>query len=196
MERYPNHRASESDPAFFGNVRIALMLVGTLWAVFLADRAVPLDFRAYGLRPRNPDALVGVVLSPFLHGNLRHLAGNSGALFVLLLLSLGYSRRLTVGALLVILFAGGGAVWLFGAPRTVHIGASGIIFGLLGFLLFLGIFRRRWTSLMLSAAVGILYGGMLFSLFRFQPGISFAGHLFGFLAGVLAAWLLRSARRV
>lgn len=170
-------------------------MVAVLWAVFLVDRMVPLDFRAFGLRPRNTDALSGVVLSPFLHGNFQHLLGNSGALFVLLMLSLSLGRRLTFAALLIILLAGGGAVWLFGAPNTIHIGASGIIFGLLGFLLFLGIFQRRWTSLMLSAAVGVVYGGMLFSLFRYQPGVSFSGHLFGFLAGVLAAWVLRAAGR-
>ncbi len=176
-------------------MRIALGLVGLLWLIFLVDWMTPMDLRVFGLRPRNPDALTGIVLSPFLHGNLRHIMGNSGALFVLLLLSLSLSRRLTLIALLVILFVGGGLVWVFASPNTIHIGASGVIFGLLGFLLFLGVFQRRWTSLMLSIGVGLVYGGMLFSLFRFQRGVSFSGHLFGFLSGVLAAWLLRKGER-
>lgn len=191
----PPERRGDSDPAVFRNARVALGLVGLIWAVFLIDQMVALDFRAFGLRPRDTDALSGIVLSPFLHGNLRHIAGNTGALFVLLLLSLSLSRRLTIAALVIILFAGGGAVWLFGAPNTIHIGASGIIFGLLGFLLFFGLFQREWTSLLLSIGVGVVYGGLLFSLFRFQRGISFSGHLFGFLSGVLAAWLLRKGGR-
>lgn len=195
MTQYPENRRRDSDPAVFQNARIALGLVAALWAVFVADYFLPMDLRAFGLRPRNPDALGGIVLSPFLHGNLRHIMGNSGALFVLLLLSLSLSRRLTLIALIIILLVGGGFVWLFAAPNTIHIGASGVIFGLLGFLLFLGIFQRRWASLLLSVAVGLIYGGMLFSLFRFQRGVSFSGHLFGFLSGVLAAWMLRKGGR-
>jgi membrane associated rhomboid family serine protease len=192
---YPDNRRRDSDPAVWENARLALGLVALLWLIFVVDYFLPADLRAFGLRPRNPDALSGIVLSPFLHGNLRHIMGNSGALFVLLLLSLSLGRRLTLIALIIILLVGGGLVWLFAAPNTIHIGASGVIFGLLGFLLFLGVFQRRWTSLLLSVAVGLVYGGMLFSLFRFQRGVSFSGHLFGFLSGVLAAWLLRKGGR-
>jgi membrane associated rhomboid family serine protease len=195
LNRQPDAWKRDSDPEIFRNLRIALGLVGLLWLVFFVDWMAPMDLRAFGLRPRNPDALGGIVLSPFLHGNLRHIMGNSGALFVLLLLSLSLGRRLTLVALIIILLVGGGFVWLFAAPNTIHIGASGVIFGLLGFLLFLGVFQRRWTSLMLSVVVGLIYGGMLFSLFRFQRGVSFSGHLFGFLSGVLAAWLLRKGGR-
>ena len=76
----------------------------------------------------------------------------------------------------------------FGTANTIHIGASGLIFGLIGFLLFSGIFRREWTALFVSLAIGFFYGGALLSLLSVVPGISWSGHFFGFLAGVMAAW--------
>ena len=111
-------------------------------------------------------------------------------LFVLLVVSLSFSRKLTIMAILVISLVGGGLVWLFGGSNTVHIGASGIIFGLIGFLTFIGIFRREWKALLFSLAVFFFYGGTLLSLLRYVPGTSWTGHFFGFLSGALAAsWL-------
>jgi membrane associated rhomboid family serine protease len=91
-------------------------------------------------------------------------------------------------AILIITLLGGGLVWVFGTANTIHIGASGLIFGLIGFLLFSGIFRREWTALFVSLAIGFFYGGALLSLLSVVPGISWSGHFFGFLAGVMAAW--------
>jgi membrane associated rhomboid family serine protease len=177
------------------NLQTALATVAILWLVFFINLALPMDLRLYGLRPRHLDSLVGIILTPFLHVDLRHLIANSGALFVLLTVSLSFSRKLTFRALWIIILAGGGLVWLLGKSGTIHIGASGIIFGLIGFLISLGIFRRDWKALIISLVVLLLYGGALQSLFIYVPGISWTGHLFGFLAGVLAAWWMRAARK-
>ena len=168
-------------------MKIALGAVGILWAVYLFDMVLPIDLRAYGLRPRSMTGLWGIAFSPFLHLDLRHLAANTGALFILLTVSLAFNRKLTIIALLIIVLAGGGFVWAFGKSNTVHIGASGIIFGLIGFLMFIGIFRREWVALLFSVAILFSYGGSLLSLLVYQEGISWSGHFFGFLSGVMAA---------
>ena len=170
------------------NLEIALIAVAILWIVHLLNIVIPIEFRFYGIRPRSLEGLRGIVFSPFLHGGFGHLIANTGALFVLLTASMSFYRKLTLRALLIIQVLGGGLVWLFGSGNSVHIGASGIIFGLIGFLMFIGFFRREWRALIISIAVVLFYGGALFSLLTWMPGISWSGHFFGFLAGVLAAW--------
>ncbi len=169
------------------NLQLTLVIVSVLWLVYFIDFVAPVDLRLYGLRPRYLEGLWGILFSPFLHGNLNHLIANTGALFVLLLISLSFSRKLTAIAIAVIAIAGGGLVWVFGNPYAVHIGSSGIIFGLLGFLLFIGIFRREKIALVVSLGIFILYGGALWSLLHRLPGISWESHFFGFLTGSLVA---------
>ena len=174
------------------NLQLSMVIVSVPWLVYFINFIVPVDLRHYGLRPRHLEGLWGILFSPFLHGNLNHLIANTGALFVLLLVSLSFSRMLTAIAVSVVVFLGGVLVWIFGKPDTIHIGSSGIIFGLLGFLLFIGIFRREKIALVVSLAIFILYGGALLSLFYHLPGISWASHFFGFLTGTLAAsWTSR-----
>lgn len=176
------------------NLQLASVTVSLPWLVYFIDRIFPVDFRLYGLRPRQLDGLWGIVFSPFLHINIGHLIANTGALFILLTVSFSFSRKLTFIAILIISIIGGGLVWVFGQANTIHIGASGIIFGLIGFLMFIGVFRREWGALAVSVAIFFFYGGALVSLFYYLPGISWAGHFFGFLTGVLAAWWTKAAK--
>jgi len=173
------------------NLEISVLVLIILWGVFFINILIPFDLRMYGIRPRQIDGLWGIILSPFLHGGVRHLTTNSAALLVLLTVSLSYSRKLTVKTLLIVIIVGGGLVWLLGRSRTVHIGASGIIFGLIGFLLFVGIFRREWKAFAFSLGILLFYGGALISLFTYTPGISWTGHFFSFLGGAIAAWWTR-----
>jgi membrane associated rhomboid family serine protease len=175
-------------------LRFALLVVAILWGVYILDLLLPIDLRSFGLLPRSPDRLWGILTYPFLHANFQHLAANTAALFPLLIVSLSYSRRLTHSALIVIYLLTGILVWLFGRGGGVHIGASGIIFGLIGFLMFLGVFRRDWTALGVSVVIGLLYGGALLTLFTYMPAISWSSHFFGFLSGVLAAWWMKRGR--
>jgi membrane associated rhomboid family serine protease len=177
------------------NLQTASTAAATLWLVHVIDMFLPIDLRLYGLRPRQLDSLPGIVFTPFLHIDLRHLMANSGILMVLLTVSLSFSRKLTLKALWIIVLVGGSLVWLSGKEGTIHIGASGVIFGLIGFLISLGIFRRDWKALIISLAIFLLYGGALQSLLIYVPGISWTGHLFGFISGVLAAWWTRTTRK-
>jgi membrane associated rhomboid family serine protease len=145
----------------------------------------------FGLRPRTPIGLLGIIFSPFLHGNLIHLLGNSLVFFVLgwmVLYSVGPVEFVAVT--LIVALAEGLGVWFFG--RSVnHIGGSGVLFGYFGFLLFGSFFERNLTALILSLSVAIFYWWMLPGIMPTKDRtISWEGHLFGFLGGVLAAQLL------
>jgi len=174
------------------NADIALYAVLAIWAAYLLNYLVfPVDFRAYGIRPREIAGLWGILLCPFLHANLAHIVANSVALFVLLTLALTLGRGLTALALVIIVVIGGGGVWLIGDTGTNHVGASGVVYGLIGFLLTAGLVRRNLKAVLVAAAVFLIYGGALLSLLKSTPGTSWAAHFFGLLAGILAAWRTR-----
>jgi membrane associated rhomboid family serine protease len=170
------------------NIKIALGAIALLWLIHLMNFISPVDLRLYGIVPRRINSLGGILITPLVHANIGHLIANSGALFVLLLIALFFSRQSTYVALMIIILGGGGCVWLLGKGGSVHIGASGIVFGLIGFLMGIGFFSRDWRAIAVSVIVFLLYGGALFSLLRYTPGTSWSGHFFGFLAGLAAAW--------
>jgi membrane associated rhomboid family serine protease len=114
---------------------------------------------------------------------------------ILLWLALTYSRIQAVEAIIIIVMVGGGLVWIFGAAGTVHVGASGVIFGLIGFLLFSAVFTRDIKSFLVAIVVLFFYGGAMLTGFVPTPGVSWSGHVFGFLAGILAAWLFGKDRK-
>jgi membrane associated rhomboid family serine protease len=170
------------------NLIAAAVATGLLWLVFLLQIIMP-GLTGWGIIPRSLVGLRGLIFSPLLHAGFWHIMANTGPFFVLLLLALTYNRAAAIEALIMIQGIGGLGVWLFGAPNTVHVGASGLIFGLIGFLLFVGIFRKDIRGLLVALVVLFLYGGALISGVIPRYGVSFTGHVFGFLAGVLAARL-------
>jgi membrane associated rhomboid family serine protease len=173
------------------DLEITLVCVAFLWTVYFLSMVFPIDLRNYGIRPRSIHSLPGLVFAPFLHSGVRHLFSNSMALAPLLFFALTYSRKPALKAIVFITLVGGAGIWLFGRSHTVHIGASGIIFGLIGYLLAIGLFRRNLPALFVSLAVAFYYGWILSSLFVVLPGVSWTGHFFGFIAGVSAAWFTR-----
>ena len=175
---------------------ILFALVAFAWTLELVDLLLlrgSLD--ALGIRPRSIDGLWGIVFAPFLHGGLRHLLANTIPFVVLGWLVMVRRTSDFFAVSVVAILLGGLGVWLFGAPRTIHIGASGLIFGYLGYLLLRGYFERSVVAILLAIFVGVLYGGALWGLLPGQRGISWEGHLFGFLGGGGAARLL-SERKV
>lgn len=174
--------------------RLVLRFVGLMWAVELMDVVLGGALDGFGIRPQSLLGLLGIPLAPFLHGGFGHLLANTVPLVILGLLT---TARKKVDFLVVFAAAtvvGGLGTWLIGAPGTVHIGASGVVFGLLGFLMGRGIWERSASAVLLSVAVTVLYGGMLFGVLpTVGPGISWEGHLFGFIGGLLAARTLGTA---
>lgn len=158
--------------------------IGLIWVVFLVDRFLKLE--QYGLVPRSVNGLIGIVAMPFLHGDLSHIISNTIPLAVTLLLLAG--SRANSGAIVVLITVlAGSGLWLFGR-EALHIGASGLVFGLIAFHICSGFFERRFKSIVISLLVGGLYAGTLLNgVLPFQKGVSWDGHLIGALAGALVA---------
>lgn len=165
-----------------------LLFVGLIWLVFILDRFLPLE--QFGLIPRNGSHLVGIVTMPFLHGSLQHIMSNTVPLLVLLSLLAG-SRANSRSIVLTIVVLGGALLWLFGRGAAVHIGASGLVFGLAVFLIVSGLLERRLVPMLIAVFVTFMYGSSLLGgILPWQSGVSWDGHLFGGIAGAVAAFFL------
>lgn len=173
---------------------ILALLLGAMWVLELVDILL-LDqaLNGLGVWPRRVEGLWGIVLMPLLHGGLGHLTANT--LPFLVLGGLVLWRR-TVDFFVVTLVTTlltGSALWLVGSARAVYIGASGVVFGYFGFLVFRGYFERSPQSLLVALMVIVLYGGLLVGVVPQGNGISWEAHLFGFLSGALCARVLSHA---
>lgn len=150
--------------------------------------------RVFGIHPRELFSLPFIFSAPFLHGSWLHLVNNSVGLLIFSSLCLVRGKRFYTQASLLIIIVGGVLVWLFGRP-AIHIGASGWIFGLWSVTITLALFEKSVMSFMISCTVILLYGGMIMGVLPNQPGVSFEGHAFGALAGILAAATLGRRNR-
>jgi membrane associated rhomboid family serine protease len=165
-------------------------LLGAMWVVKILDLLPFLHLTHHGIHPRTVSGLPGIVTAPFLHANFTHLALNSLPFIILGGIVLLSGVRVFWGVTIFVTLAGGFAVWLFAQKFSNHIGASGLIFGYLGFLLARGVFEKSWTSILIACAILIGYGGLLAGILPLRTGVSWQGHLFGLLAGIAAARLM------
>jgi membrane associated rhomboid family serine protease len=171
------------------------LFVAFLYVLELVDTVLGNRLDAAGVQPREVDGLDGIAFAPVLHAGWDHLVANTVPLLVLgfLILLSGVGRWLAVTA--VVWLVGGLGVWLTGGAGTVHLGASVLAFGWLVFLLARGFFTRSAGHVLLGVALLFLYGGLLWGVLPGQPGVSWQGHLFGAVGGLLAAAMLgRSGR--
>ncbi len=167
--------------------------LAVLWGVSIVNWLVfDSALNAYAVAPRSVAGLAGIAVAPFLHGHLWHLMANTIA-FVMLapMMFLRKPMDFWVVSGMGALSSGLGA-WLLGGAHTVHLGFSGVIFAYLGFLMTRGIWERRWGTIALSLLVTWFFGSMVWGIFPILagPGISWQGHLGGFVGGILAARLL------
>ncbi|MCB9792533.1 MAG: rhomboid family intramembrane serine protease [Alphaproteobacteria bacterium] len=172
-------------------------LFAFLWVLELVDVLLlggALD--RFGVRPRTLSGLWGILFAPFLHAGVAHLLANTVAGVPLAFLTMARKRMDFMVVSVVSAITAGLGAWVFGAPGSVHIGASGVIFGYLGFLLGRGVFERRLGAVLLSALVAFLYGGMIVGVLPgLFPGVSWQSHLFGFLGGLLVSRALGEGLR-
>ena len=165
-------------------------LVTALWIVYFLDLLVPIQFVDYGLVPRTFKGLMGIPLMPLLHGSWGHLLSNTVPLCILLFI-LHSSRSDYVEVILSIVFGGGLLLWCFGR-NAVHVGASGLVDGLVAFLISIGFADRKPVSIFIALLVGFLYGTTLFFGILPTAGatVSWDGHLLGAIAGIGTAYAL------
>ena len=176
----------------------AVVLGGTLavfWAVFVVNSLLGGSLLSLGVIPRTTIGLRGILFAPFLHAALNHIVANSIPFLALGWMVMLRDERRFIPVTLAGMFGSGVTAWLLGAPGSVHIGASGVIFGYLGFLMLTGWYTRSFVSILLSVIVTLAWGSLVLGMMPGQPGISWPAHIGGFLGGVFAARGLRIPRR-
>jgi membrane associated rhomboid family serine protease len=171
------------------------LFVLALWIVFFIEQNSAHGFSKYGVLPRDVKGLPGIVFSVFIHSGLDHILSNSWPLMVLGMLLFFFYKRIAKQAFVWIWLISGLWLWIGGrnsqAHPTYHIGASTLIYGLATFLFFSGVFRRHLNLMVVSALVVFLYGSIMWGIFPIKEEISWEGHLFGAIAGVLVAFNYR-----
>ncbi len=166
-------------------------IVAILWVVqVINDSLFQGHLSFYGIAPRQLSGLQGIFLAPWLHGSYGHLLANTVPFVTLGWLIMLRETLDFVWVSLIAMVVSGAGTWLIGAPGSVHVGASGVVFGYLGYLLARGWFERSGGAIALSMVAFFLYGGLIWGVLPIQQGVSWEGHLFGFIGGILAArWL-------
>jgi membrane associated rhomboid family serine protease len=192
-------------PAWMVGGITIVSFVALLYVIELFDSLTGHQLDSNGIRPMETDGLVGIIFAPLLHSNWQHLIANTGPALILgfLMTLAGMSRFIFATAIIWIL--GGLGTWLIGnlgAPtyagvpvETNHIGASGLIFGWLTFLIVFGVFTRTVWEIVVGVVVLFVYGSVLLGVLPGTFGVSWQGHLCGAIAGVLAAYLLSGPER-
>lgn len=170
-------------------------VVPVLFLVEVLDQVsgINLDL-AGGIMPRRITGIDGVLFAPFLHGSFPHLYANSIPLILLGTFVLAAGLRRFLWSTGLIMLVSGLGVWFIGEQGTVHVGASGVIFGYLGLLLARGVVERSWWNVAVGLLIGLLYWWQLTGMLPGESGVSWEGHLFGFIGGVVAAILFRRPR--
>jgi membrane associated rhomboid family serine protease len=168
-------------------------LVALLWMVEIVNLVMGHHLCRFGIFPRTLRGLLGIPLSPFLHGGVGHLFLNTGPLILLGGLILMNGRKPFLRATVLIVLVGGWGLWLIGRP-SYHVGASALIFGYFGYLLAKGVFDRRIQSLLVASLVTLVYGGLFWGMVPTDAYVSWEGHSCGFLAGIMAAWFEKRKR--
>ena len=168
--------------------------VGATWTAFVVNGIAGGALMQYGVIPRTLTGLRGILFAPFLHANMQHLIANTIPFLAMGWLVMLRDARHFLPVTIFAMLGSGLMAWLLGAPGSVHIGASGVVFGYFGFLLLGGWYARSFISISLSILVAVLWGGLVLGIAPGQVGISWQSHLGGFIAGVLAARRYRGAR--
>ena len=173
----------------FGQWKIIAMISAAMTVVHVVDLFLGGFLKSFGIQPREIGSAYTIATAPWLHANFVHLGSNLAAFVVLGSLALLNGLRYFVKASAIIIGLGGILVWLF-ARDSIHIGASGWIFGLWSLVIALAWFDRTPRNIAIALAVVFFYGGMVFGVLPTQSYISFESHLFGAVAGVFAAFTL------
>ncbi len=173
------------------SLSVPLKFVALLWVIQIFQWISPFELGYLGIFPRTLSGAKGILLSPLLHSGLEHLLSNTPPLLVLWAMIRFFYPRIANPVFLMIYLLTGLAVWAFARP-VYHIGASGVIYGLVAFVFWSGIFRRNIRAIALALVVAFYYGSMFIGILPIKPGVSWESHLLGGLAGILVAFLYKN----
>ncbi len=174
-----------------GVILVPMFAVLLIWTVFWIEVRFQVNLNYLGIYPRRLEGLRGVVFSPFLHGSLSHLYNNTLPVVILSAALMYFYRSISFRVFLLGLLISGFLTWLIGRP-SYHIGASGLIYVLASFIFFKGVISKHYRLVALSLIVVFIYGSMLWYIFPVKDGISWEGHLSGFLTGLLLAVFIKA----
>ncbi len=188
----PEYTASNRAKAnFILAIKITIAFVALMWTVFVLQQILPFDLARLGLRPRDPIGLLGLLTTPLLHGNLSHIGSNTMPLFVGGVAMLYLYPNSSLRALPMIYVGSAALAWTFARP-SIHIGASGLVYGILTFVFISGILRRDMRSVGVSLMVWFFYGSMIWGVFPAGRSMSWELHASGMAIGLVLALMFRS----
>ncbi|WP_338732982.1 rhomboid family intramembrane serine protease [Mangrovimonas cancribranchiae] len=186
-----NHLHDDNFKFTNGVVLYPILFVLIIWVVFWVEIRFGLDFTFLGVYPQSLSGLKGIVFSPFIHSNITHLYHNTIPLFVLTAAMFFFYKDIAWNVIVYGVLLSGLLTWLIGRP-SYHIGASGVIYVLVSFTFFKGVFAKHFRLIALSLLVVFLYGSMLWYIFPVKEQMSWEGHLSGLITGLLFAFIFRN----
>ena len=188
---------TSDDPtrAWVRGAGVAAAFVVLLWVIEFVDVMTSESLDQYGIEPRTQEGLVGIAAAPLLHSGWAHLESNSVPLLILGFLVAAVSTGRLFGVLAWAWIVSGVGVWLVGPPDSVTVGASSLVFGLLTYVMVVGFLERRPIGILVGIGVFLVYGSVLIGVLPGEAGVSWQGHLFGAIGGVLAAYYFANRRR-
>ena len=167
------------------------ILLTIIWLVKLFEIIFKHTLIEYGVLPRNFSGLKGIFLSPLIHSDINHLLSNSLPLFILCAIIFNFYMQIANKIFIYLYFISGLWLWCVGR-ESFHIGASGLIYSMASFLFFSGVFRKNTQLSAIALLVIFIYGGLFWGLFPINQNTSWEGHLTGFIAGILVAYIYRN----
>jgi membrane associated rhomboid family serine protease len=182
------HKSKSIFPRKF--ISIPVIAVFLIWLVYFLEIRFGYNFNEYGIYPQTLTGLRGIIFSPFLHSSIEHLFGNSIPLLVMLASLFYFYEGIATKVLLWGIFLTGLLTWTFARP-SYHIGASGVVYFLVSFIFFSGVFRKYYRLAAVSLIVVFLYGSTVWYIFPIEEQISWEGHLSGFLVGFIFAFIFK-----
>ncbi|MEO6130711.1 MAG: rhomboid family intramembrane serine protease [Saprospiraceae bacterium] len=168
-----------------------IAFVGLLWIIHLFHVISGIDFTSLGVYPRRIEGLPAILTAPLIHGGWEHLFYNSISFLILSAILFWFYPKIAYKSFVLMYLMSGLGVWIFAAPYTYHIGASGIVYGMVSLVFWTGIFRRNIKSIVLALIILVLYAGYFGGIVPGQKGISWESHLLGAIAGIFLAWMYK-----
>lgn len=185
--------AENKTKALINAIKWPSIILIIMWTVKCMEIFGHISFSAWGVWPRHKEGLIGILTGPFIHGSFGHLINNSIPFFVAGVIISYFYRSIAIPAIILIWTLTGGLVWAFAKP-AFHIGASGVVYGMVSFIFWAGFFNRDRRSIVLALIILFLYSGMFYGVLPNQPGVSWESHLLGGLTGILTAYIFKSRR--
>jgi len=181
-----------TEKRLFSAAKTAVIPVIVIWLIHIIKIAGNFHWNRFGVFARETDGLIGIILSPLLHGDFQHLFSNSIPLFFMVTIILFFYQRVALISIFSIYIISGLLVWLFARQGVYHIGASGVIYGLVSFVFFNGVFRKSIKAVVLSLVIVVMYSGYFAGIVPGEEGISWESHLLGGVTGVIISFIMKN----